>query len=99
IGTVPTAYALNHAGTYQQSQDFIAVSQQAADVLDHYVQPGAGIGDARDDLPEDVRSKHFTDIRLLAMRTLGNDVANETGIYMELKNGPNSRVRNFRNDL
>jgi PiT family inorganic phosphate transporter len=25
IGTVPTAYALNHAVTFQQSQDFIAV--------------------------------------------------------------------------
>ena len=34
IGTVPTAYALNHAVTYQDSQDFIAVSQQAADVLE-----------------------------------------------------------------
>ena len=30
IGTVPTAYALNHAVTAQQSQDFVAVSQQAA---------------------------------------------------------------------
>ena len=30
IGTVPTAYALNHAVTKRQSQDFIAVSQQAA---------------------------------------------------------------------
>ena len=29
IGTVPTAYALNHAVTAQQSQDFIAVSRQA----------------------------------------------------------------------
>jgi len=29
IGTVPTAYALNHAVTKRQSQDFIAVSQQA----------------------------------------------------------------------
>src|SRR5271166_3787853 len=27
IGTVPTAYALNHAITYKDSQDFIAVSQ------------------------------------------------------------------------
>jgi PiT family inorganic phosphate transporter len=26
IGTVPTAYALNHAITYKDSQDFIAVS-------------------------------------------------------------------------
>ena len=30
IGTVPTAYALNHAVTYQQTQDFIAVSTQTA---------------------------------------------------------------------
>src|ERR1700744_5961224 len=30
VGTVPTAYALNHALTRQQSDDFIAVSQQAA---------------------------------------------------------------------
>ena len=99
IGTVPTAYALNHAVTYQQSQDFIAVSQQAADVLDHYVQPDAVIGDARDDLTEYVRTKHFTDNTMLAMRTLVNDVANETRIYKELKNVPNDRVRNFRNDL
>ena len=30
IGTVPTTYALNHAVTAHQSQDFIAVSQQTA---------------------------------------------------------------------
>src|ERR1700726_2351811 len=33
IGTVPTTYALNHAVTAQQSQDFIAVSAQAADTF------------------------------------------------------------------
>src|SRR5579862_4357359 len=44
IGTVPTAYALNHAVSFRESQDFIAVSQQAAEVLDHYVQSGAVIG-------------------------------------------------------
>src|SRR5664279_4770909 len=48
IGTVPTAYALNHAITPQQSDDFVAVSQQAANVVDKYVQPGAVIGDPRD---------------------------------------------------
>src|ERR1700683_3063486 len=37
IGTVPTAYALNHAITYKDSQDFIAVSIQAADTLTKYV--------------------------------------------------------------
>jgi PiT family inorganic phosphate transporter len=99
IGTVPTAYALNHAVTFKESQDFIAVSQQAAQALDRYVEPGAVIGDARDDLTDFIRTKHFTPNTMLAMRTLVNDVGTETSIYKELKNVPNDRVRNFRNDL
>jgi inorganic phosphate transporter, PiT family len=99
IGTVPTAYALNHAVTYQESQDFIAVSEQAANMLDHYVEPGAVIGDARDDLTAYIRTKQFTPNTMLAMRTLVNDIANETKQYHELRNVPNDRVRNFRNDL
>jgi len=99
IGTVPTAYALNHAVTYKESQDFIAVSQQAASVLDHYVQPGAVIADARDDLTDFIRTKQFNANTMLAMRTLVNDIGNETSIYKELKNVPSDRVRNFRNDL
>jgi inorganic phosphate transporter, PiT family len=99
IGTVPTAYALNHAVTYQESQDFIAVSQQAANVLDHYVEPNAVIGDARDDVTEFIRSKKFNANTMLALRTLVNDIGNETSIYKELKRVPVDRVRNFRNDL
>ena len=99
IGTVPTAYALNHAVTYKDSQDFIAVSQQAADVLDHYVTPGAVIGDARDDVTDYIRSKQFNANTMLAMRTLVNDIGTETALYKEMKNVPNDRVRNFRNDL
>ena len=99
IGTVPTAYALNHAVTYKQSQDFIAVSHEAADVFDRYTTPGAVISDARDDLTEFIRSKQFNANTMLAMRTLVNDVANETSIYKEMRNVPNDRVRNFRNDL
>jgi inorganic phosphate transporter, PiT family len=99
IGTVPTAYALNHAVTYQESQDFIAVSQQAANALDHYVNPNAVIGDARDDVTAYIRTKQFNDNTMLALRTLINDVGTETSLYKELKNVPNDRVRNFRNDL
>ncbi len=99
IGTVPTAYALNHAVTYQESQDFIASSQQAANVLDHYVEPGAVIGDARDDVTAYIRTKQFNANTMLALRTLVNDIGNETANYKELKNVPNDRVRNFRNDL
>jgi inorganic phosphate transporter, PiT family len=99
IGTVPTAYALNHAVTYQQSQDFIAVSEQTAGVLDHYVTPGAVIGDPSDDLTEYVRTKHFNANTMLALRTVINDVGTETRLYKELKNIPNDQVPNFRNEL
>jgi inorganic phosphate transporter, PiT family len=99
IGTVPTAYALNHAVTYQESQDFIAVSQQAADAINHYVSPSAVIADPRDDLTDYIRTKKFNDNTMLALRTLINDIGTETSNYKELRNVPNNRVRNFRNDL
>jgi len=99
IGTVPTAYALNHAVTYQESQDFIAVSQQAAGTLDHYVSPNAVIGDAHDDVTDFVRTRQFNPNTMLALRTVVNDIANETALYKELKKIPNDRVRNFRNDM
>jgi PiT family inorganic phosphate transporter len=99
IGTVPTAYALNHAVTLRESQDFIAVSQQAASALDKYVSPDAVISDARDDVTEYIRTKNFTPNTMLAMRQLVTDIANETILFKELKNVPNDRVRNFRNDL
>src|SRR5208282_2833816 len=59
IGTVPTTYALNHAVTAQQSQDFIAVSAQTADTLNKYVQNSAAIGDPREDVTEYIRTKEF----------------------------------------
>src|SRR6201996_2096161 len=41
IGTVPTAYALNHAIGFAQVPDFAAVSEQAAHVLNGYVSQDA----------------------------------------------------------
>jgi PiT family inorganic phosphate transporter len=99
IGTVPTAYALNHAVTWKDSQDFIAVSTQAADTLSKYVSPNAAIGDAHDDVTDYIRTKDFTPNTMLALRTMVNDIGTETSLYKELKNVPNNRVRNFRNDM
>jgi PiT family inorganic phosphate transporter len=99
IGTVPTAYALNHAVTFKESQDFIAVSQQAAEAVNHYVSPNAVISDARDDVTAFIRTRQFNDNTMLALRTLISDIGNETALYRELKNVPTDRVRNFRNDM
>jgi PiT family inorganic phosphate transporter len=99
IGTVPTAYALNHAITARQSQDFIAVSEQAANTLTNYVSANAVIADARDDITAFIRSKQFTPNTMLALRQIVSDVRNEIVNFKELAKVPNDRVRNFRNDL
>jgi PiT family inorganic phosphate transporter len=99
IGTVPTAYALNHAITRKQSQDFIAVSEQTANVLNKYVSPNAVIGDARDDVTNFIRTKEFTPNTTLALRQLISDIGNETALFGELGKIPNNQVRNFRNDM
>ncbi len=99
IGTVPTAYALNHAVTTKQSQDFIAVSQQAAGILDKYVSPNAVISDAREDVTAYIRTKEFSPNTMLALRQMISDIGNETALFGEMRKIPNDRVRNFRNDL
>ena len=99
IGTVPTTYALNHAVTASQTQDFIAVSQQTAATLDKYVVASAAIGDPREDVTEFIRTKEFKPNTMLAMRELVNGIGTEMAIFKELKSVPQDRVRNFRNDM
>ena len=99
IGTVPTTYALNHAVTAQQSQDFIAVSAQTADTLNKYVQNSAAIGDPREDVTEYIRTKEFNPNTMLALRELVNGVGTEMAIFKELSKVPQTQVRNFRNDM
>jgi PiT family inorganic phosphate transporter len=99
IGTVPTAYALNHALTFQDSQDFIAVTHDAANVLDKYVKPNGVIADPRDDVKDYVRTREYTPNTMLALRNLVNDIGNETASFKELAQLPEDRVRNFRNDM
>ncbi|MGA2810829.1 MAG: inorganic phosphate transporter [Candidatus Acidiferrum sp.] len=99
IGTVPTTYALNHAVTASESQDFIAVSQQTAGALDKYVQSSASIGDPREDVTDYIRTKEFKPNTMLALRELINGVGTEMAIFKELRQVPNDKVRNFRNDM
>jgi len=99
IGTVPTTYALNHAVTPRQTQDFIAVSEQAAQTFDKYVEASAAIGDPRDDVTEFIRTKEFKPNTMLAMRTLVNDIDTEMALFKDLAKVPNDKVRNFRNDM
>src|SRR6202161_1732741 len=75
IGTVPTAYALNHAVTTNQTQDFIAVSRQAVDALNHYVTASTIMADPREDVTDYVRTREFKPATTLALRELVGDMA------------------------
>src|SRR5271157_4535534 len=99
VGTVPTAYALNRAITRKQSDDFIAVSQQAAGILNKYVSPDAVVADDREETTDYIRTKEFTPNTMLGLRQLVSDIGNETALFGELAKIPNDRVRNFRNDM
>jgi PiT family inorganic phosphate transporter len=99
IGTVPTAYALNHAVTAQQTQDFVAVSKQTAETLGTYVSPDAVVADPRDELTDYIRSKSFTPNTMLALREMVSGIGNEMALYKSLKAVPQDKVRNFRNDM
>src|SRR5215467_9931399 len=99
IGTVPTTYALNHAVTARQSQDFVAVSRVAADTVGKYVKASAVVGDPRDDLTEYIRTKEFKPNTMLALRVLINDIGTEMAQFRELTLVPQTQVRNFRNDM
>jgi len=99
IGTVPTTYALNHAVTPRQTEDFIAVSHQAADTVGKYVVASAVVGDPRDEVTDYIRTKEFKPGTMLALRVLINDIGTEMSQFKQLAAVPREHVRNFRNDM
>jgi PiT family inorganic phosphate transporter len=99
IGTVPTAYALNHAVSARDTQDFIAVSQQVVTTLQPYSGAPAPVADPRAQLTEYVRSRTLAPATVGAMQTLVGDLAHDLSIYKELKGVPPEKTRNFRNDM
>jgi PiT family inorganic phosphate transporter len=99
VGTVPTAYALNHAVTGAQTADFLAVSSQTAGVIQKYVNPNAVVGDPRDDLTNYIRTKEFNNNTMLALSQYVNEIGNEVKGFGLLKNVPEDKMGNLRNDM
>jgi len=100
IGTVPTAYALNHAVTPAQTQDFIAASEQAGRVLDQHVDKSGILGaDARAEVTDYIRTKQIQPDTVLALRELVEDLNHEVALYKEFKAVPAGQQTNVRNDM
>jgi len=100
IGTVPTAYALNHAVSPSQVQDFIAASEQAGHVLDNHVDKTGILGaDARAEVTDYIRTKELQPDTILALRELVEDLSHEVALYKEFKSVPPGQQTNVRNDM
>jgi PiT family inorganic phosphate transporter len=100
IGTVPTAYALNHAVTGHDMQEFVAASQQAGQVLDHHVDKNGILGeDARAEVTDYIRTKEIRPDTVLALRELVEDLNHEVALYKEYKSVPAKDQANVRNDM
>lgn len=99
IGTVPTAYALNHAIPNDQVQTFIAVSDSANATLSKYVSPDAVIGDPADEVTTYIRTREYKETTVLALREMVDSVSNELNYWKSLAKVPADRVSNLRNDM
>ena len=100
IGTVPTAYALNHAVSAHDIQDFIAASERAVSIVDAHVDREAILGpDARAELTEYLRTKKMQPVTMTALRELIRDVEGDVKIYGDYKRVPAGQQTNVRNDL
>jgi PiT family inorganic phosphate transporter len=99
IGTVPTAYALNHAVGASQVVDFVAVSEQVSGILNSHVDPNANMTDPRADVTDFIKSKKSSPSTIIALRELVGDVSHEVGLYKELKAVPPQDQQNIRNDM
>jgi PiT family inorganic phosphate transporter len=100
IGTVPTAYALNHAVSARDVQDFIAASEQAAHILDRHIDKTGILGaDARAEVTDYIRTKEIQPDTVLALHELVQDLDGEVSVYKEFKSVPAKDQTNVRNDM
>jgi inorganic phosphate transporter, PiT family len=99
VGTVPTAYALNHAVGAREVQDFAAVSTQVAGVLSNYVDPSAVPSTAEPVLSSFVSTKKYEPNVIPALEQMVTDIRNEANTYGSLGKVPSDMQANVRNQM
>jgi PiT family inorganic phosphate transporter len=99
VGTVPTAYALNHAVTQKDIDKFMASSTQMVATLDKYVDKNAVMQDEEPELENFVSTKKYEPAVMLALRQMVVDIRNEVTLYGSLKAVPQEMQANVRNQM
>ena len=100
IGTVPTAYALNHAVTPHDVQQFIVASDNAGQIFNAHADAKGILGpDARATVTDYIRTKQLQPDTMIALRELVQDLSHEVALYKEFKSVPGREQANVRNDM
>ena len=100
VGTVPTAYALNHAVGYGEVQTFVAVSKQTEQVLSKYAPAGATApADPRSELEAYISKAVYTPSLIPSLKAVADRVSDQVAGYKTLALVPTAQTGNVRNDM
>ncbi|AFL87029.1 phosphate/sulfate permease [Terriglobus roseus DSM 18391] len=99
VGTVPTAYALNHTVDRGSVTTFAAVSTQVAGALHNYEDTDAVVGDSGQELERFVSSHDYQPATLVATEQMVIAIRNEAVSYGSLGNVPQDMQANVRNQM
>ncbi|HXS77549.1 MAG TPA: inorganic phosphate transporter [Terracidiphilus sp.] len=100
IGTVPTAYALNHAVSPAQVQSYIVASERAGQILEKRVEPSAvPPANARQAVTDYIRTKQLQPGTIQALHTLIAETTHEIVLYKQYKAVPPHEQSNVRNNM
>ena len=101
IGTVPTAYALNHAVRHDQVQTFIAVSEKTENVLNQHKQAGQtlSLDQQKAALEKAINAKNVDQVEVGYLSNLVDSIKGQVAQYDALSDIPSPKNRNVRNDM
>jgi PiT family inorganic phosphate transporter len=99
IGTVPTAYALNHNASAAEIQSFIAASAQAEQILSRHVAANAPAADPHTAITAAIQANKLQPETLPALRQLVGELNREVSTYKSYRSIPGERQTELRNDM
>ena len=99
IGTVPTAYAINHDVSQAEVQSFITASVQVGHILDRHIPANTPDPDPRTEVTKYIETRQMHPTTLLALSQLVSEVNHEVSAYKTLKAIPAQAQTTIRNDM
>jgi len=99
VGTVPTAYALNHAMPADQTTRFAAVAQVSQESLSRIGATPMSPEAAHTTLTDYIRTKELQPQVISALASTTGSISAQVKEYGTLRNVPSASVGNVRNDM